>query len=152
NLPTLYKNQTYKTIIIYSAAIVESLLHYKLKSLIESGRVRESKIFKKEFKYDELSKVILNDELGVDLPIVLCKKADIEKHLKDNTQFHDMIIAGKRCRLLTPTLFKYCNEIKDLRNNIHMASMMEVDDKYTKVKVNNIYRKVKKVIDRIESY
>lgn len=150
-LPELYKNLIYKTMIIFSASILESLLFFKLKTLLATGKIKEDEILSKKFKYNELSKVIV-DSNKFENPIVLCEKLQETIKFKKNTQFHEIIIYAKRCGLMTETLFRDCNEIKDIRNNLHMSAMTEVDNNYTRESVNDVFKKVKMIIDRIEHY
>lgn len=102
------------------------------------------------FQYEELSKVILHEE--IDFPLVLCRKIDRDRELKSNTKFNDAIKCGKKCRLLSDSLYQYCRDIQDLRNKIHIAPLTEVDNKYSKRLVNEVFQKVKRIIDRIEKY
>ena len=149
-LPKLYKTQIYKTIIIFSAAIVESLLHYKLKELINEGEVKNEDIFRKKFKYEEMSKVMLLEEIPYS--IVLCKKLPLVQELKNSTHSNETIQCAKRCGLLTPRLHELCTEIKDLRNKLHMAAMIDLDDQYTRKAMEEVFKKVKKIIVRIEKF
>lgn len=137
--------------IIFSASILESLLFFKLKTLLANGKIKEIEILGKKYKYNELSKVVV-DTSKFENPLVLCEKLHETNKFKNNTQFHDMIIYGKRCGLLSEKLFKDCNEIKDLRNNLHISAMTQIDNNYTRASVNDVFNKVKKIIDRIEQY
>lgn len=43
-------------------------------------------------------------------------------------------------------------ELEELRNKIHPYSLKEVDDKYSKNEINNIFAMTSKIIERIENY
>ena len=136
--------------IIYSASIVESLLYFKLKTMLTDGRIDYKDISGRQYKYEEISKVIL--KIKYENPIVLCEKLLIKEKLKPNSQFHNMAIYAKRCGLLTDSLFKECNYIKNLRNKIHLSAMNSIDNSYSRESVNDIFAKVKRIITRIEEF
>lgn len=149
-LPDLYKTMIYKTMIIYSASIVESLLFYKLSSMFKNNKIKEIDVLGDKIKYKEISKVLLN--IKSDNPIFLCEKISTPVEIKPSTHFHKLIIYAKRCGLLSDTLFRDCNTIKDLRNNLHMSAMTRSDNSYSREDVNDVFTKVRKISNRIENF
>lgn len=150
NLPNLYKSQVYKTIIIYTASIVESLLHYKLLDLINNNKINNNNLFNPKYSYKEISKPIDVEEFRY--PTYLAYKIPVAQEIKPSTRFQQTIRSALKCNLLTPKLFDYCEEIKNLRNKIHMSSMQEVDDAYTRRLVADVFTKTNMIIQRIERY
>lgn len=138
-----------KTIIIFTASIVESLIHYKLDKLIKTGRVKEENIMGKEAKYSDCKELfkISNSE-----KICGIRKVMKVKNLSDDANFIDLNESAKRSGLFTNDLFDKSERIRKARNRIHPYGLKEVDDKYSKKDINDIFAMASAVIERIETY
>lgn len=140
----------YKDIVIHTAHVIESLLHYKLRKLMEEERMDESAVF--GFKEKLTGKFVVH-ECKTEGSIVyagLIEKKPLK--LQDSTKFLYLNRAGKKCGLLTEDLFQSCEEIREMRNNVHLSGLKKVDDQYSKRDVSNLFRKTEKIIDRVRDY
>lgn len=148
-LPGAITYSAFKTIIIFTASIVESLINYKLHELLKSGKIKENKVMNIEKKYPvikELHKISPTERIcGV-------KEVIKSKKISDDTNFIELNRAAKRSDLFTEGLFKKAEEIREMRNRIHLFGLKEIDDKYTKKDITNIFTKTRDIIQRIESY
>ncbi|MCK5466202.1 hypothetical protein KAI56_01740 [Candidatus Parcubacteria bacterium] len=148
-LPGATTYSVFKTIILYTASIVESLLNYKLKELIKEGKIESSKIMTVEDKYIHIA----------DLHIVspkerICgvKKIKKYKQLTDGTTFKDLNKVAKNCDLFNERLFKKSEKLREMRNKIHLVALTEIDNKYSQSDIDNVFEIAKDIIDRIENY
>lgn len=148
-LPGAVTYTTFKTIIIFTASIVESLIHYKLGELIAEKKIEEAQIMSKETKYPcikELHVISTNERIcGV-------KEITNSKRLSDDTDFCELNKAAKRCNLFTEDVFLKAEKIRKMRNRIHPYSLKEVDDKYKKQDIDDVFSMAKIIIERIEKY
>ncbi|MBU2524344.1 hypothetical protein KKG71_04075 [Patescibacteria group bacterium] len=125
-LPGSVIYSTFKTIIIYTASIIERLIHYKLDELIKSERIKAEDVMGEEEKYSDCK--ILYDISGKE-KICGIKKVLKSKKLSDDTNLIDLNRAAKRSGLFTRDLFDKSEEIRKARNSIHPYGLKEVDDK-----------------------
>lgn len=136
----------YKDIVIHTAHVIESLLHNKLREMIGNGLVDPKNVLDSNLKHSE-EKFIHECNGG---KYVVCKV--VQKGLEDDTQFIAINRAGKRSGLLTDALFQKCEEVRAMRNKIHLSGLKLVDDQYTKVKINQVFAIATEVINRVRDY
>jgi len=148
-LPGSITYSAFKTIIIYVASIIESLIHYKLDALISTGRAQNEKVMGTEEKY--LNWKVLHQVSSTET-ICGVKKVKKAKKLSDDTQLIELNRAAKRSGLFTSELLKKAEKIRQARNKIHPYSLKEVDDKYSKKDINAIFSMASDIIERIETY
>ena len=148
-LPGATTYSAFKTIILYTASIVESLLNYKLKELIEKGEIESNKIMTTEEKY-----IYIADLYSISSEEKICGVKKVKKHkqLDNKTIFLDLNKAAKRCGLFNEQLFKKSEKIRKMRNKIHLAALTEIDNKYSQSDIDNVFKITKDIIDRIENY
>lgn len=148
-LPGAVAYSTLKTIVVFMASIIESLINYKLHDLIQSGRVDEDEIVGKEERYPEckeLYKISDTDRIcGV-------RKVIKPKKLSNSTDFIELNRIAKRCGLFTEKLFQDAEKIRIARNRIHPYGLAEVDDQYSENYIDRLFIMAKEIIDRVESY
>ena len=148
-LPGATTYSAFKTIILYTASIIESLINYKLKELIKEGKIESSEIMTIEEKYIHIANlhVISSEE-----KICGVRKVKRYKQLDDKTIFLDLNRAAKRCNLFNEQLFKKSEKLRKMRNKIHLATLTEIDNKYSQSDIDNVFEIAKDVIERIENY
>ena len=139
----------YKTIILYTASIIESLINYKLKKLIRESRIENNQIMNMEEKYIHIA-----DLYDISSREKVCGIRKIKKHkeLVDETIFIDLNRAAKRCGLFNELLFKKSEKLRKMRNKIHLSALSNVDDRYSQTDIDNTFEIAKDVINRIEKY
>lgn len=148
-LPGAVTYSAFKTIILFTASIVESLINYKLHDLIGLGEIEEEKIMGKEEKYPICKEIFKISETE---KVCGVKKVMKPKKLSDNTDFIELNRAAKKSGLFTEAIFKKAEKIRETRNRIHPYGLKEVDDKYSKDEINNIFSMANSIIERIEKY
>lgn len=148
-LPGALTYSTFKTIIIYTASIVESLINYKLHQLMDEKRVDGARVMGMEEKYQMIKEAYKISEKE---KICVVKKVTKPKKLSERMDFQDLNRAAKRSGLFNDELFKKAEKIRDARNRIHPYSLKEVDDKYTKKDIDLIFAMASDIIKRIERY
>lgn len=148
-LPGAVIYSAFKTIILFTAAIIESLINYKLHELIASKRINEADIMDKEEKYPVCKEIY---SISVTESICGVKKVVKSKKLSDRTDFIELNRAAKRCGLFPQSIFEKAEKIRDMRNRIHPYGLKEIDDGYTKEEINEIFLMASVIIERIEKY
>ncbi|MEK7672330.1 MAG: hypothetical protein AAB373_00450 [Patescibacteria group bacterium] len=148
-LPGTITYSVFQTIIVYTASILECLIHYKLDELIRSGRIQEENIMGKEIQYVNSKEIYVISNVE---KICGAKRILKAKRLSDNTNLNDLNRAAKRSGLFTNELFGQAEKIRKMRNRIHTYGLKEVDDKYSKKDIDGLFGISKQIIDRIESY
>lgn len=148
-LPGAVTYSTFKTIILFTASIIEALVNYKLHELIKKNKIDESKIMGKDEKFfivKQFHKISNTEEIcGI-------KKTVKPKKLSERIDFQELNRAAKRSGLFTKELFEKAEKIREIRNRIHTYALKEVDDKYTKDEINSIFSMASLIIERIENY
>jgi hypothetical protein len=148
-LPGAVTYSSFKTIIVLTASIVESLIHYKLDELIKSNKIKEEDVTEKEKKYTDckiLHKISDTEQIcGI-------KKTTKAKRLSHDTNFVDLNNTAKRSGLFTDDLFRKSDKIRIARNRLHPYGLKEVDNKYSKKDINNIFSMAEAIIKRIQTY
>ena len=148
-LPGATTYSAFKTIVLYTASIIESIINYKLKELIKEGKIESSEIMTIEEKYIHIADLYTFPSKE---KICGVKKVKRYKQLDDKTIFLDLNKAAKRCNLFNEQLFKKSEKLRKMRNKIHLAALTEIDNKYSQSDIDNVFEIAKDVIDRIENY
>jgi len=148
-LPGSLRYLTFKTIILYTASIIESLINYKLSELISDGKINSSKTMDMVEKYHDSKELykISNTE-----SVIGVIKSIKPSKLESNTDFIKLNRASKRCGLFDEKLFNKAEKLRDMRNKIHLSALNCVDDKYSKDEINEVFKIAKDLIERIEKY
>ena len=151
DLPGYVTYSVFKTIIVFTASIIESLINYKIQLLIDKKDINESDIMGADTKFQCFKKKeykISNKETimaGI-------KKVLMSKRLKKSTNLKDLNIAAKRSGLFTMKLFKKSEKIRTARNKVHLTAMTTIDDNYTQLEIDELFKDTKEIIDRIKDY
>jgi hypothetical protein len=136
----------YKDIVIHSALIIEGLLHNKLHEMINSRLIDPKDVLDSNFRYSE-EKVIHECDDG---KYVVCKV--VSKGIEDDMQFIAINRAAKRSGLLTEGLFKKCEEVRTMRNKIHLSGLKSIDDQYSKKDINEVFDTTRQIINCIKNF
>lgn len=139
-----------KDIILHTASIVECCLNYILRKQLDNESITSRDIMSSDWSYYKTCELYNIDDDNIICGVHKRKKF---KNLTKGTQFVDLIKAAKKAKVLSDSLASEVDELRAKRNNIHLASLDEVDDFYEKddlEKVFNTARKVLEIIEHIE--
>jgi len=148
-LPGAVTYSTFKTMIIFTASIIEALINYKLHELIKAQKIDEKRIMGED---EKLSIVKKFQKISESEEICGIKKTTKPKKLSERIDFQELNRVAKKSGLFDETIFKKAEKIREARNRIHPYGLKEVDDKYTKDGINNIFSMASGIIERIENY
>ncbi len=148
-LPGAIKYATFKTIIIFTASIIEALINYKLHELIRNKIVAEDKIMGKEQKFS-----IVKQFQSISSTEEICgiKRTTKPKKLSERIDFQELNRIAKRSGLFDNEIFQKSEKIREARNRIHPYTLKEIDDKYTKVEINQTFIAAGAIIKKIEQF
>ena len=146
--PVVYSN--YKSIIVHTAAIAESLLHYCLHILIDAGKIKPKEVMPREEKLKDI-KVLYRIDDSDDKVVIGAIMEKTPETLKGNTNFISINRACKKADILDDELFKIVEDLREKRNRIHLTTLDKVDDFYTKENVQNTLDTATRVIRRVEA-
>ncbi len=151
NLSGSLSYSVFRTIIVSVASIIEGLLNDKLRQLFRNPNVRASKIMGSHFDYVCFKKkdIPLSEKEVIVAGIKRVKKA---KKLKNDTNFNDLNKAAKKVGLFQKSHFEEAEKLRKKRNEIHLAALGRVSEKYTKKELDQLFKDAKVLIDRIRDY
>ena len=117
-----------KTIIVYTATIIEALLLWKLKEKVK-GNIIE---LKENWKYKDIKKIHTLEKNPLE-EIVWCKRTkEIEKKKISKLNLIETNRLCKKYRIITENDFKNVEEVRDLRNRLHIGGLKKLEKGYTK--------------------
>ncbi|MCX6717740.1 MAG: hypothetical protein NTU76_03650 [Candidatus Taylorbacteria bacterium] len=133
-----------KTIIIYTASIIEALLFWMLRERKTEEEIAEDEI---EFKIIKIIYEINDDErivLGKD-----CKKKNRYKFEKLNlNQINDLC---QKNNLISKDIFNKVDKVRILRNRLHISTLKTVENEYSKTDLEFVFSVAREVKDVVGS-
>lgn len=138
-------NSIRKTVIIYSASIIEAILLWKLKRKYCSNKAK----IDNEWEYKDPHKIhSLTDK---NEEIVWCRRKLVEKRV-DRLDFMNITrLCEKHAVLRGEKLIKDVNKIRKMRNNLHIGSLSYIDQNYQPEDLEfcfSVIKRVKKVVNK----
>jgi hypothetical protein len=138
----------HKDMIIYTATILESILHYCLKEYLVKNKEKHAEIMRGDdwqFKNCKELYTISADEQVCG--VIRYKKVE---RLTDQTNFMVINRACKKAGILSIELFDKAEKIRQWRNNIHLGSLISAEDGYTKIHSQEAFDIAKAIIPVVE--
>ncbi|KKU80680.1 MAG: hypothetical protein UY07_C0036G0007 [Parcubacteria group bacterium GW2011_GWA1_47_8] len=135
------KSSFRKTTIIYTASIIEAILLWFLKKKVkEVDLKRETKRFKIEkeiYQISDAEKIVLGKDVTTVEQIKFSKLnlADINTLCKENG-------------IITDSIFKKVNKVRELRNKLHIGTLTVIEKDYSKKDLEFVFsvaREIKKL-------
>ena len=146
-LPGPISYSIYKDIILYTATIAESCIHYGLKRLIELGKTGNAEIMPEEWKD---SKCIDTYTISSDEKVCGVVRHKTYERFSSNTQFQTLNRAALKAGLFNKGLFEEVEQLREKRNRIHLAGLTDVDDYYQKSDVTKMFETTNNILKAIE--
>ena len=126
-----------KTIIIYTASIIEALLLWKLKKRLKAKKVELSD----EWKYYNikiLHKINTSEE-------IICGRRKKEKRRVGKLDLVRIIDLCVQYKIITKQFSIKVHEVRQLRNRLHIGGLAKIEKEYTKEDLNFVFEVAKKV-------
>ncbi|MDD5464053.1 MAG: hypothetical protein PHP62_02810, partial [Candidatus Moranbacteria bacterium] len=144
---TTISSSIHKNMIVQTGTIVESCIHYCLRTYIESGEIKSSDVMPEEWDIRNIKKIYEISSEEYAFGAIRCKKIE---HLTNRTPSVAVNRAAKRAGILSENLFKKAEKIRLLRNKIHLAGLQEIDDFYDKKDSDEAFEIAREIIENIE--
>ena len=112
-----------KTIIIYTASVIEALLLWKIREHLGTGKV----VLHNEWRYRDPRRIHITD----DYEIIWAKRNREEKDI-EKLDFSRMITLCKNKKILKENVLKKLDEVRKMRNKIHIGGLKMVTRAYPK--------------------
>ena len=138
---------TYKSMIIYTASIIEGCLHHCLKRYIDEGKVDKEKVlgFGWKIRGEKKLKKISDEEY-----VFGATKHKVVEKYSNKLPLQDLLKACRQAGILTEALVAKADDIRDKRNKIHLAGLGMVDDVYAKADVQAVFDNASFILKRVE--
>lgn len=132
-----------RAVILYTAAIVEALLHYIVEKKVDPLEFEED-----EWRFDGDVHVChrYQNEEGREMQVVCGHRFKKKIPITRSTQFKTILKVANDNSLVSADLLKEIDKIRELRNRIHLASLDDIEKKYTKATLNNVFEVARKVV------
>lgn len=144
---TVLSSSVHKDMIVHTAAIIESCIHYCVKQFIENDIVKSSDIMPEEWR-NESHQILY--KIADDKRVSGIVEHKITSRLTDRTQSVVVNQAARDAGILTKKLFEKAEALRNQRNKIHLSGLQVVDKKYSKAVSQDAFTLAKEVIERIE--
>lgn len=113
-----------KTIIIHTASIIEALLLWRFKETHQA----DTAIIEEEWVYKDVHTIHKLSDSGEEL--IWCKRKNIEKKVERLDFLHLIRLCERHTILKEAKLIDSINQVREMRNKLHIGNLLEIDDKY----------------------
>lgn len=144
--PILYS--LYKDLIVQTATIIESCIHYTLQSHIDNGIINESELLGEEW-IEEKNIVLHAYDDGTKRVCGVVQRKKVHE-LSNHTHFLELNRACKKAGIFTELSFSAAEKLRTSRNKIHLAGLKEIDILYSKAEVDVHFNYANIVLNRLE--
>lgn len=147
NQKQLIKSSLYKDAVVYTGTIIEACLNYTILKYLFSNKIKKTKILSPEWRIE--SQGIIHEFNKKRRIRYVLEHLAIED-LKDSSNFIEINRACLRGKIISKKEYEMAEEIRIARNKIHVSTLKEIDNTYSKEKLDNIFNKAGKIIRKIE--
>lgn len=143
------QNNFHRAIILYTAAIIEALLHYVIEKKVRPLEFEEEE----EWCFDGDPHIChrYQDADGKNMQIITGKRFRKKKKITKNTQFKQINNIALDKKLISSDLHKRIDEIRVLRNGLHLASLEDIERKHSKQILNKAFDTAREVVEIAEA-
>lgn len=141
------QNNFSRAIILYTSAIIEALMHYVIEKKIPSLESDEI-----EWCFEGNPHVCHTyKDKGREIQIIAGKRFKKKKKITKNTQFKQINCIALDRKIISKNLHDEIDEIRELRNRIHLSSLKDIEKKYTRETLNRAFETARKVVELAEA-
>lgn len=143
----LIRSSLYKDATVYTGTVIEACLGYVLMQYISTGKIKKSKVSDPIWKIDKEGTIYkFNSKKRLRYIIEQLKFNDIKK----TVDFIEINRACLRVKIISNKEYELAEEIRIARNKIHVSGLKEIDNSYSKEKLDTIFDKASKIIRKVE--
>ena len=130
-----------KTIIVYTATIIEALLLWKLKEKVKGNDVE----LKEDWRYKDVRKIHTLEKDPLE-EIIWCKRIkETEKKKISKLNLVETNRLCKKYKIITENDFKNIEKVRELRNKLHISGLKRLEKGYTKKDLEFVFGVAKRV-------
>lgn len=137
----------YRDMVVHTASIIESCLHYAITELIRLDRYDAAHL-EGEWEFREAKDIYT---VSPTEKIVWGKRIKEAKVLKDKPMSKDINSAARRMNLLDDDLHEKAENLREMRNNIHIIGPNKEIVYPSKADITQIYEDSSLILSRIET-
>ena len=147
NHKQLIRSSLYKDATIYTGTIVEACLCHALLKYLSSNKIQKTKVLTPDWKEEGQGLIHeFNKKKRIRYVIEHMNYEDI----KDSSNFIEINRACLRGKILSKKEYAIAEEIRSARNKLHVSGLKEIDNSYSKEKLDEIFNKASKIIRKAE--
>jgi hypothetical protein len=147
NHKQLIRSSLYKDATVYTGTIVEACLCHALFKYFSANKLQKTKVLTPEWKEEGQGLIHeFNKKKRIRYVIEHMNYEDI----KDSSNFIEINRACLRGKILSKKEFDLAEEIRTARNKLHVSGLKEIDNSYSKEKLDEIFNKANKIIRKVE--
>lgn len=148
NHKQLIWSSLYKDATVYTGTIVEACLCHVLIKYFSTNKLQKIKCLTPKWKEEAQGLIYrFNNKKRIRYVVEHMNYEDI----KDSSNFVDINRACFRGKILSKKEYDIAEEIRIARNKIHVFSLKEIDNLYSKEKLDEVFAKANKIIRKIEN-
>lgn len=141
-----------RAVLMYTASIIEALVHY----IVAKG-VSPLEYEEEEWKFDGNPHVCheFEDENGRKAQIVCGKRFKKHIAITRSTQFKPILKVASDHNLISSALCERVDQVRQLRNRIHLAGLQELEKKYPQEMLEEVFgvaREITVVAEELSNY
>lgn len=143
----LIRSSLYKDAVVYTGTIVEACLCYVLMEYISKKKTKKAKILNLVWRTESEGTIHkFNSKKRIRYIIESLKYNDIKK----NPDFMEVNRVCRKAKIISEKEFELVEDIRIARNKIHVSGLKEIDNSYSKEKLEAIFDKANKIIRKVE--
>lgn len=146
---TTIASSIHKDILTHTVCVVEACTHYALRRAIDSGTVISSDIMPTEEKQSDKKEV---HKVSETVSFYLIKETKKAEKLVIGTRLIILNKAAKNAKIFDRDTFDKAEELRDIRNKIHLTGLGEHDHEYSKTTTDKVFLDAKAILDAIEAF
>jgi len=143
----LIRSSLYKDAVVHTGIIVEACLCHVLNKYLASGKAKKTKVL--DFEWREEAQGVIY-EFSKKKRIRYIVEHAVLKNLKNSPDFIEINRTCLRAKILSQKEFGLAEEVRIARNKIHVSGLKEIDNSYSKEKLDAIFDKATIIIKKVE--